>query len=186
MELQKAKAIAEELLELLKLACERVTIAGSIRRRRPDVGDIEILAIPKFVGGVDQLDREIGALVKLDGVDQLDREIGALVVQRILGLRRNKRGSITYGPQNKLLLHRPSGIGVDVFSVTESNWGMALFVRTGPKEWNIKAMSRFRELGRRGHAYGGITDSDGSEITCPDEKTVFKYLQWAYIPPERR
>ena len=170
MELQKAKAIAEELLELLKPACERITIAGSIRRQKPEPSDIELLCIPRFVGGV----------------DQLDRELGPLMLQQILGHRRNKRGSIIYGPKNKLLLHKPSGIGVDVFSVTESNWGMALFVRTGPKEWNIKAMSRFRELGMQGHAYGGISFSDGREINCQDEETVFRNLGWAYVAPERR
>ncbi|MBU2597552.1 MAG: hypothetical protein KJ757_08345 [Planctomycetes bacterium] len=57
MELQKAKAIAEELKSLLEPACERITIAGSIRRQKPDVGDIELLCIPKYVDGVDQLDR---------------------------------------------------------------------------------------------------------------------------------
>ncbi len=170
MELAKAKAIAEKLKALLDSACERIEIAGSIRRRKPDVGDIELLCIPRYVGGV----------------DQLDREIGALVVQRILGFRRNKLGSRVYGPKNKLMVHLPSGMAVDLFSSTESNWGMALFVRTGPKEWNIRAMARFRELGMRGHAYGGISNSDGSEFDCPDEESVFRYLQWAYVPPERR
>jgi len=170
MELAKAKKIAKELVDLLRPACLVIEIAGSIRRRRPEVSDIELLCIPRFVGGV----------------DQLDRELGSLMLQHILGHRRNKRGRIMYGPKNKLLLHVPSGIGVDVFSSTESNWGMSLFVRTGPKEWNIKAMSRFSELGMRGHAYGGISAQDGSEISCPDEETVFRYLGWAYISPERR
>ena len=170
MKLEKAKAIAEELNQLLAPACERVTIAGSIRRRKPFPNDIELLAIPKFNGMV----------------DLIDQKLKWLIGTHVLEYRPNKKGLITYGPMNKLLRHADSGIGADIFSVDEKNWGMALFVRTGPAEWNIKAMSRFRELGRRGHAYGGITDSDGSEITCPDEKTVFKYLQWAYIPPERR
>jgi len=170
MELMKARAIAEQLKNLLEPACDHIEIAGSIRRQKPEVGDIELLCIPRYV----------------DGVDQLDRELGALAIQRILALRRNKRGSTTYGPKNKLMVHVPSGIGVDIFSCTEGNWGMALFVRTGPKEWNIRAMSRFRELGMQGHAYGGISLSDGSELNCLDEAIVFRYLGWAYIPPERR
>jgi DNA polymerase/3'-5' exonuclease PolX len=119
------------------------------------------------------------------GVDQLDREIGALMIQGILSFRLNKRGSRIYGPKNKLLVHI-NGIGVDIFSSTEENWGMALFIRTGPKEWNIRAMSRFRELGMRGHAYGGISSADGKEISCSDEETVFRYLGWRYVPPEER
>ena len=97
MELQKARTIAEELKRLLEPACHRVEIAGSIRRQKPFVGDVELLCIPKYDSGI----------------DQLDREIGALVVQRILGFRRNKLGSQVYGPKNKLMLHIPSGIGVD-------------------------------------------------------------------------
>jgi DNA polymerase/3'-5' exonuclease PolX len=37
-----------------------------------------------------------------------------------------------------------------------------------------------------GHAYGGISRSDGSELNCPDEETVFQYLGWPYTLPERR
>ena len=169
MELKKARAIAEELKALLQSSCDRIEVGGSIRRQKPFPNDIELLCIPRFV----------------DGVDQLDREIGALVVQRILGLRLNKRGSRVYGPKNKLMVHVPSGIAVDIFSSTEANWGMALFVRTGPREWNIRAMSRFRKLGMLGHAYGGISGLDG-EIDCPDEEIVFRYLGWAYVPPEGR
>jgi len=47
-------------------------------------------------------------------------------------------------------------------------------------------MSRFRELGMQGHAYGGISAADGKEISCPDEETVFQYLGWRYVPPEER
>ena len=50
MELQKAKAIAEELKALLEPVCQRVEIAGSIRRQKPEVGDIELLVIPKHGG----------------------------------------------------------------------------------------------------------------------------------------
>jgi DNA polymerase (family 10) len=166
MELEKAKVIAEELKGILAPACNRIEIAGSIRRQKPEVGDIELLVIPR--------------------ANYLDKLLYDLMMRNILAMRLNKRGSKTYGPKNKLLLHVSSGIGVDIFSVDARNWGMALFVRTGPAEWNIKAMSRFQELGLRGHAYGGISDSGGNEIDCPDEETVFRYLGWAYVPPERR
>ena len=62
MELEKAKAIAEELKSLLEPACEKMVIAGSIRRQKPEVGDIELLCIPRYVTGVDQLDMEVRRL----------------------------------------------------------------------------------------------------------------------------
>ena len=47
-------------------------------------------------------------------------------------------------------------------------------------------MARFLELGMKGHAYGGVTDSQGNEVDCPDEATVFRLLGWPWIPPEER
>ena len=166
MELQKAKAIAEKIKAILVPACQRVVIAGSIRRQNPEVGDIELLCVPKYIDGVDMLDAKIQTMIHFD----------------MLGYRLNKLGSKVYGPKNKLLVHLPSGFGVDLFSTAEDNWGMALFVRTGPREWNIRAMARFRALGMQGHAYGGISAA-GKEISCPDEEAVFQCLGWAYVPP---
>jgi len=170
MELERARVIAREVVYWLTPACSRITVAGSIRRQKPQVNDIEILCIPRVV----------------NGIDQLDRQIKLLISQGELDYRLNRLGRRVYGPKNKLMVHLPSGMAVDIFSTTEENWGMALFVRTGPREWNIRAMSRFRSLGMLGHAYGGISRLDGSLINCPDEETVFRYLGWAYLPPERR
>lgn len=60
MELEKAKVIAEDLTSLLAPVCEKIKVAGSIRRRKTQVGDIELLVIPKYVAGVDQLERDRG------------------------------------------------------------------------------------------------------------------------------
>lgn len=172
MKLEKAKAIAEELKELLAPACERIEIAGSIRRRKPDVGDIELLCIPKYVAAVDRLDREIGALMMLG----------------ILGFRLNKRGSRVYGLKNKLLTHLPSGIGVDIFSTTEECWPVALVVRTGGERTNKEIATRAIERGMRFHAYGrGFTLPDGGELVCLREVDVFKAVGLRYLEPwERR
>ena len=47
MELTKAREIADRIVVLLKPYCARVEIAGSIRRRKADVHDIEIVCLPK-------------------------------------------------------------------------------------------------------------------------------------------
>jgi DNA polymerase/3'-5' exonuclease PolX len=172
MELEKAKAIAREIVYWLTPACHRITIAGSIRRRKPDVGDIELLCIPKFNGPVDLLDRELKWLI---GTGQLD-------------YRRNKKGSIVYGPKNKLLRHVASGIGVDIFSTDEECWPVALVVRTGGEATNKEIATRAIRHGLRFHAYGrGFTLADGSELVCQSEEDVFKAVGLAYREPwERR
>lgn len=174
----QALAVAEELRTYLRPACERIEIAGSLRRRMAYVGDVELLCIPKPWHAVSALDPPwADALV--------ERVQGALASGR-LAYRLNVKGSRVYGPRNKLLLDVASGIGVDIFSTTAENWGMALLVRTGPKEFNIRAMSRFRQLDMRGHAYGGVTDAEGLELVCPTEEEVFRLLGWGYVPPEGR
>ena len=170
MELEKAKAIAEELKELLALACERIEIAGSIRRQKPEVGDIELLCIPKYIAGV----------------DQLDREIGALFIQHILCHRRNKRGSITCGPKNKLLLHIGSGIGVDIFSTSEECWPVALVVRTGGEVTNKRIAIAALRKGYRFHAYGSGFSTPNGEIVCHSERGVFETAGLPYQEPEER
>jgi DNA polymerase/3'-5' exonuclease PolX len=50
MELSRAREIAKRVLVLLRPFCERAEIAGSIRRGKPEVGDIEIVVIPKDEG----------------------------------------------------------------------------------------------------------------------------------------
>lgn len=170
MELQRAREIAEELSALLAPACERITIAGSIRRRRPQVGDIELLCIPKYTAGSDALDREILALME----------------ENILDYRLNKRGSRTYGVKNKLLVHVPSGIGVDVFSTTAECWPVALFVRTGSASMNKRIAGAALRRGLKFHAYGRGFSGPKGEIICYTEEDIFKAVGLPYSEPWER
>lgn len=173
--LEFARLVAGKLLKRLEPFAARIEIAGSIRRGKPQVGDIELLYIPKW-------DRTG------DGkVDLVESEIRSMMSAGILSLRRNKHGkAIGFGPLNKYLVHNGTKIGVDIFATDEQNYGMALLVRTGPKDFNVKVMGRFRQLQIAGHAYGGLSLLSGKEVQCPDEHTVFRYLKWEYISPERR
>ena len=180
-ELSVARSVGEDLVRLLVPFCERIEIAGSIRRQRPQVKDIELLCVSRVRSTQDLF----GDLAT--NSYELDLKLDGLVADgTVLKKRANKSGRYSYGEQNKLLVHVPSGVPVDVFSASTENWGMSLVVRTGPKEFNVRMMSRFRELGMRGHAYGGVTDQGGTEIECPDEETVFRLLGWPWMSPERR
>ena len=179
--LEVAESVAESLMEHLSSYCQEILVAGSIRRRKADVGDIELLCISKVTSSQDMFGGLATNLYALDdALEDMTRD-GDLLRKRL-----NKVGHPTFGPSNKLLIHVPTGIPVDVFSASEKNWGMGLVVRTGPREFNVRMMARFKELGMRGHAYGGVTDRDGSELECPDETTVFRLLGWSWIPPEER
>lgn len=170
MELEKAKVIAEKIKAVLESSCERVEIAGSIRRQKPDVGDIELLVIPKYIAGVDMLDAKIKTLIHFD----------------MLGYRLNKLGSKVYGPKNKLLVHLPSGIGVDIFSTTEDEWPVSLVVRTGGKSTNQEIATRALERGMKFRAYGDGFDTPDGHLPCRSEQEVFQAVGLRYLAPEER
>ena len=177
--LELAEATGEFLVRQLAPFCRRIEIAGSIRRRRPDVGDIEVLVIPED-GQTDLFGQP------LSGESLLDQRCRALVDDGHLDYRLTKLGRRTFGPQNKLMVHTDTGIPVDIFSATEENWGMAMVVRTGPADFNRALMSRFLELGMQGHAYGGVTGRDGETLGCPTEERVFELLGWEWQEPHLR
>lgn len=170
MELTKAKAIAEEIKALLEPSCQKIVVAGSIRRQKPEVGDIELLCIPKYDGMA----------------DMLDREIQTLLIERVLDFRLNKRGSRVYGPKNKLMVHVPSGIGVDIFSTTPENWAVSLVVRTGGKVTNQRiAMAAIRK-GCHLQAYGAGFSTPRGDIACKSEREVFEFVGMPYKEPWER
>jgi len=170
MELEKAKAIAEGLKALLEPSCHRIEIAGSIRRQKPEVGDIELLCIPRFV----------------DGIDWLDRMIMTLVTQGLLDYRLNKRGRRAYGQRNKLLVHLASGIGVDIFSTTPKCWWVALVVRTGGARTNKRIAMAAIQKGYRFHAYGSGFSTPEGDMVCHSEREVFEAVGLTYLPPWER
>ncbi|GAI81254.1 unnamed protein product, partial [marine sediment metagenome] len=133
-------------------------------------GDVELLAIPKYIGWGDALDLTIRGLID----------------SGVLDYRRNTRGSKVYGPKNKLLIHLPSGIGVDVFSTTEDEWPVALFVRTGGKTTNKRIATAALRKGYRFRAYGDGFDTPDGHIHCSTEREVFEAVNLPYLPPWER
>jgi DNA polymerase (family 10) len=180
--LAEATEVAENLITLLRPACERIEVAGSVRRKKNLVGDVELLAISKTAPVYLNLTPDWPCLEFV----HLDARVLEMIAAKILDYRLNKRGSKTYGRWNKLLVHVPSGIPVDLFATTPSMWGLALLVRTGSKAFNIRVMQRCKQLGLRGHAYSPIEDGGGNPLPCESEDQVFRLLQWDYIAPDRR
>lgn len=178
-----ASTIAQSVLQYLAPACERIQIAGSIRRMAINIGDVEILAIPKRP---EIVQTDLFGLAIPPAADELTKRVDELLADGVFTLRPGVDGRTTYGPSNKLLIDTASGFAVDVFTTTAANWGMALVVRTGPGEFNVDLMKRFKQVGRAGHAYGGVTDRDGQEIACPDEETVFRLAELEWIKPTER
>lgn len=179
--LKDAHPVALAIAEMLEDACERVEIAGSVRRGKWEVGDIEVVCISK-IGSTTDLFGEIAT-----NFFALDILMDNLVAEGVFDKRRKANGHLAgFGPQNKLVVHVESGIPVDIFSSNEKTWGLSLLVRTGPAEFNIAVMERLRKKGLRGHVTKPIEDHRGRELSCATEKEVFALLGCEWIPPELR
>lgn len=201
----QAEVVALALISALEESCERIEVAGSIRRGRPEVGDIELLCVSNLGAYLPVLkpaeaqatfDWEVpdSTSHNLPGDTRFDPEYPSLdvTVQNLinagqLAKRPNKNGSFSFGVKNKLLVHVESGIPVDIFSTPKENWGMALVVRTGSANFNKRMMAAFIEKGMEGHAYGGVTvPGRPFQVACPTEQSVFDLLEWDFILPEDR
>lgn len=106
--------VAAELCAALEPVCERIIVAGSLRRRKPTVGDVEILYIGKSEVRKDPADMFASITVNL-----AEEAIAALEKSGEIERRKNVNGSEMYGPKNKLMRHRTTGLPVDLFSVLQ-------------------------------------------------------------------
>lgn len=175
---------ADEFVELIGPYCERIEIAGSIRRQREDVGDIEIVAIPR----IEQ--RELpGSLFepKLEDVDMLHEFCLQLRRDNVLEDRLSVAGSPSFGPKSKRCLFR--GFPLDLFSVHDPlSWGYILALRTGPGELNKQLMqdrpAGYRPMGL--HMESGLIHDRGVRVDTSTEEQFFALFDLPCLPPEHR
>lgn len=182
---EEAMAVAEKLVTTLKPCCEQICIAGSLRRGKREVGDIEILYVPRMVSGR-QVDMFSSGMA-LDNAAEF--KIEWLEREGVLERRKNVEGhNAGWGPKNKLGVHVESGIAVDLFETTKENWFVSLVIRTGPKEFNLRLTNGAIALGRTLNAYGcGITEMVSGTVTrATSEQDVCKLCGVEYAEPERR
>ena len=84
----RALMLAQGLIETLRPHCERIEIAGSLRRGKPDVGDIELVCIPKademrdLFGGVTLADLESARTASLNARTDIQHAENAMIALR--------------------------------------------------------------------------------------------------------
>jgi DNA polymerase (family X) len=172
---------ATGIIERLTPACERIAIAGSLRRGKAEVGDIEVLFVPRTATRPD-------GLFDQRTVSVADEVIEGLLSAGYFTKRPNKDGVFTWGPANKLAIHAASGIPVDLFSCPAPNWWVSLVIRTGCKATNLRLTTGANRLNRTLNAYGfGVTDrSTGETTAATSERQVFELCGVPYLDPDRR
>jgi len=177
---EAADAVARELIERLKPCCNRIIVAGSLRRRKPEVGDVEILFIPKMET------RKVDWFAS-ESVSMAAEEIEAMVADGTLSRRISVSGAATWGDKNKLAVHR-GGIPVDLFAATEATWFNYLVCRTGPHSLNIRIAEAAKRKLHQWNPYGeGFTDLRGGHTIAMDsERAVFEFVGIPFVEPIHR
>jgi len=192
MELEKARAIAEELKNRLQESCNRIEITGSIRRQKPKVDKIKLLCIPAPVEGVpispeDPLFSLISSqkwLPEWDDEDAVHDWVMEMMHQEVLDW--TSAGSRAYSTARKSVIHQPSGIVVDILSTNAQCWAVALVVATGGAKTNRRIAAAAREKGWRFQTSGDGFDTPDSHVTCSTEQEVFEVVGLSCLPPEQR
>jgi DNA polymerase (family 10) len=149
-----AEAIAGRLARLPGVTA--ATVAGSLRRRKETVGDIDIV---------------VGA----NPASSVMETVATLPEAQALIARGLTKTSVTL--QN--------GLNVDVRLVTPAEYPSALHHFTGSKEHHIKLRELARDQGFKISEYG-VERPDGSILRVEDEAALYRLLDLDYIEPELR
>jgi DNA polymerase/3'-5' exonuclease PolX len=197
--LATARRIAEALLAELTPACERIVLAGSIRRERPNVNDIEIVAIPRHTDeplpGQPSLFADPAPAVRRvnclwNRIEEVSDGHGAIMplkpgVPRIEPDPKWPEKRCAGSRYFKLFLPR-TGLAVDLFMPSAESWGLILAIRTGSSEFSRALVTRWTQL-TGGHAKEGrLHRADGSVVSAPEEEDVFRACGVEWISPRER
>lgn len=184
--LEIAQSIASRYLDDCLPFCQRIEIAGSIRRRKPIIHDIEIVALPIFrPAPTNMFGEPVGIPVSL-----VDENVHALASAWGAVFKKS-------GPKYKQL-QLAEGLNLDLFLVTPpADWGVILAIRTGPGDFSNQLVTRRSSRtheGRPGLLPSWAKVEDGRVIhrdsgtihPMPEESDFLALCGVADLSPENR
>jgi DNA polymerase (family X) len=167
MRTDKAEPIAEEIITFIQKlgnGIASITSAGSLRRRKETIGDLDFLLI--LEGGhtaQDKVDVISEHILKYPRIDQVLAKGG-----------------------NKVSFTLDSGLQVDVRLIEKDSYGAALIYFTGSKEHNVNLRGRALDMGYTLNEYAMTTLKTGKRVAGRTEEEIYTKLNLEFIPPELR
>ena len=151
--------LAQEIIDALRALKEvkEVSLAGSLRRMRDTIGDIDLVATSS------KPERVMETFVALPRVKQV----------------------LAKGPTRSSVL-LDSGVQADVRVVDPASFGAALQYFTGSKDHNVKVRERAVRMGLKINEYGVFRVKDDKRLAGRTEEDVYKAVGLPWIPPEIR
>lgn len=179
-----ALADAMHFRALFPAACyTRWEFAGSLRRNRPEVSDVEHVVTPAFgeVRASDGLFATTRAGVNLIGhrLDQLVTE--GVVTKHVYGESRTNRWGDLYRGADF------NGFNHEVFMADADNFGAILAIRTGPADYSQQLVTRLKAGGMYRQSGGYVMHvKSGERVPARDERAYFTLCRLSYVEPEKR
>ena len=167
--LDTAEQLAEKLVEHLlaaplgNLGIEKVTPAGSLRRGRETVGDLDILVTGKGCIEAESRQTLIEHLLRFPGLMDV----------------------IAQG-ENKVSFRHRNGMQVDVRLLPPESFGAAMQYFTGSKAHNVALRQRALKMGFTLNEYSLATLEDEKPVAGKTEEEIYAKLKLDFIPPELR
>src|SRR5438270_3554969 len=163
--LDEADAVAQKLVEHLAAVpgVEKVTPAGSLRRGRETVGDLDILVTGKASVNGNQRDALIEKILLFPGILQV----------------------LAKG-ENKISFKLRNGMQIDVRLLPPDSFGAAMQYFTGSKTHNVSLRQRALKMGLTLNEYGLATVEGNRRVAGKTEAEIYSKLGLDYIAPELR
>jgi DNA polymerase (family 10) len=165
--LPAAEEVAEDMVSYLRKHADvkRITVAGSYRRRKETVGDLDILVV---AGG--------------DAAASGGSAGGAGIMDVFTGHEDVRRISMKGETRSSVVLR--SGVQIDLRLLEADSYGSALQYFTGSKEHNIAVRRVAQEQGLKVSEYGIFRGDE--QVAGAEEDEMYTTLGLAWVPPELR
>ena len=157
----QAEKIAEHLKDYPRV--EKAIAAGSLRRGRETVGDLDILVTGSACGDDGEREKLIEHIIKLPGLMEI----------------------IARG-ENKVSFRLRGGMQVDVRFLPPESFGAAMQYFTGSKGHNVALRQRALKMGYTLNEYSLAKLDDQQVVAGKSEEEIYAALKLDYIPPEMR
>jgi DNA polymerase (family 10) len=157
--------LALKIIRAIEPHCARAEVAGSIRREKDKVNDIDLVVEPKphaWVKLLKEIRRKFDAVTEKQGA-----KLATLYLPFV-----SKQGQ--------------GHVQVDLYWASKMTWGILLLIRTGSARHNIYLASLALRKGYRLAYSKGLLNEKGEVVASRTEREVFEALGLDYIAPKDR
>lgn len=175
-----ALKIADRVFQELFFHCERIEIAGDIRRKLSDIRIIDIVCTPKMGNRPSSKTGKYAPVMRYIEVINKWRRIKGepwdRTTSRFVPIDETNPDSDT--------------IQVNIHQADENNWGYMLALKTGSGDYFHRVLAagwvRNRYNGKDGYLYRKEPNQEPVLVPVPEERDLFRFARVKYIEPESR